>query len=73
MKMNYDRATDTLLIVLTSRPIEETEEIRTGILADIDKSGSLVSLEILNASRNVEAFQELISSVNPVAVALEMQ
>ena len=68
MKLNYDQATDTLLIVLSHNPIEETEEIRTGILADIDQSGSLVSLEILNASRKVEAFKELVSGSQPLAL-----
>ena len=68
MKLNYDQATDTLLIVLSHNPIEETEEIRTGILADIDQSGSLVSLEILNASRKVEAFKELVSGAQPLAL-----
>ncbi len=68
MKLNYDQATDTLLIVLSHNAIEETEEIRTGILADIDQSGSLVSLEILNASRKVEAFKELVSGGQPLAL-----
>ena len=68
MKLNYDQATDTLLIVLSHNAIEETEEIRTGILADIDQSGSLVSLEILNASRKVEAFKELVSGAQPLAL-----
>ena len=70
MKLNYDQATDTLLIVLSHNAIEETEEIRTGILADIDQSGSLVSLEILNASRKVDAFQELLASHAPVELEM---
>ena len=33
MKLTYDKETDTLLIVLKSKAIDETEEIRPGILA----------------------------------------
>jgi len=72
MKLHYDRETDTLLIVLTSQPVDETEEIRPGVLADLDAQGALVSLEILNASRKVEAFSQLLKSSPAPAVALEM-
>ncbi len=70
MKLTYDKESDTLLLVLTKNQIEETEEVRPGILADIDKSGSLVSLEILNASRKVDTLNELIASHSPVKVEL---
>ena len=68
MKLTYDKESDTLLLVLTKNQIEETEEVRPGILADIDKSGALVSLEILNASRKVDTLKELIASHSPVQV-----
>ena len=45
MKLTYDKETDTLLIVLKSKAIDETEEIRPGVLADLDETGALVSLE----------------------------
>ena len=60
MKLDYDKETDTLLIILSERRIEETEEIRTGVIADFDKSGSLVSLEILNASKKVESLNKVM-------------
>ncbi len=66
MKLSYDKETDTLLIVLTKNSIEETEEVRPGVLADLDESGALVSLEILNASRKVDTLSELIASHAPV-------
>jgi uncharacterized protein YuzE len=70
MKLTYDKESDTLLLVLTKNAIEETEEIRPGILADIDKGGSLVSLEILNASRKVDTLKELIASHSPIEVEM---
>ena len=41
MKLTYDKETDTLLIVLKSSAITETEEVRPGVLADLDASGAL--------------------------------
>ena len=60
MKLKYDKETDTLLIILSEYKIDETEEIRTGVIADFDKSGSLVSIEILNASKKVESLNEVM-------------
>jgi nucleoid-associated protein YejK len=37
MKLHYDRETDTLLIALTSQQVDETEEIRPGVLVDWDE------------------------------------
>ena len=60
MKLSYERETDTLLITLSHQEIEETDEIRPGVLADFDQSSGLVSLEILNASRKVEDLFPLV-------------
>lgn len=70
MKLTYDKETDTLLIVLKSNAIDETEEIRPGVLADLDATGSLVSMEILNASRKVDALKELLASHAPVELEM---
>jgi uncharacterized protein YuzE len=70
MKLTYDKETDTLLIVLKSNAIDETEEIRPGVLADLDAAGALVSLEILNASRKVDTLKELLASHSPVALEM---
>jgi uncharacterized protein YuzE len=45
---------------------DETEEIRPGVLADLDENGALVSLEILNASSMVDALNELLAKRSPV-------
>ncbi|HEY5043237.1 MAG TPA: DUF2283 domain-containing protein [Verrucomicrobiae bacterium] len=70
MKLTYDKETDTLLIVLTKRTIDETEEIRPGVLADLDETGALVSLEILNASSKVDTLKELLASHLPVELEM---
>ena len=66
MKLTYDKETDTLLIVLKSSTITETEEVRPGVLADLDEDGALVSMEVLNASRKVETLNDLLASHLPV-------
>src|SRR6266496_22275 len=66
MKLCYDKETDTLLVVLTNKAIDETEEIRPGVLVDLDENGALVSLEILNASSKVDALNELLAKRSPV-------
>lgn len=66
MKLTYDKETDTLLLVLTQKAIDETEEIRPGVLANLDEKGALVSLEILNASSKVDALNELLAKRLPV-------
>jgi uncharacterized protein YuzE len=70
MKLTYDKETDTLLIVLKSKAIDETEEIRPGVLADLDETGALVSLEILNASHKVDTLKELLASHSPVELEM---
>lgn len=54
MKITYDKHTDTLVMTLRAgAAIAESEEVRPGIIADYGDDGRLVSLEILDASRNV--------------------
>ncbi|MCK4417825.1 MAG: DUF2283 domain-containing protein [Candidatus Latescibacteria bacterium] len=53
MRVIYDQKTDTLTIVLGEAPVAESDEDKPGIILDYDASGSIVSLEILDASRRV--------------------
>ncbi len=69
MKLRYDKETDTLVITLRNNEIDETEEIRAGVLADLDRDGNLVSLEVLNASKKVDSINELIYGSNVLALS----
>ncbi len=57
MKVIYDKVTDTLSIVLRKGRIVESDEPRPGLILDYDKSGRLLSLEILDASEQVHGAQ----------------
>jgi uncharacterized protein YuzE len=54
MKVTYDRETDTLSVILREGvQVAESDEDKPGVILDYDEEGSLVSLEILDASRRV--------------------
>jgi uncharacterized protein YuzE len=54
MKIRYDQDVDALNIILNQESlVDESDEARPGIILDYDKSGELVSIEILNASEHM--------------------
>lgn len=53
MKVKYDPEVDVLSIVLSDAPVEESDEDKPGVILDYDKSGDLVGLEILDASKRM--------------------
>ncbi len=50
MKVKYDKEADILYIKLSDLPIKESDEDKPGIILDYAADGSIVGLEILNAS-----------------------
>ena len=54
MKARYDQATDTLTLILRDAPVAESDEDKPGVILDYGEDGSLVSLEVLDASKRVE-------------------
>lgn len=67
MKLNYYPDTDSLYIDLSEKPSAESLEVSEGIVLDYDASGSLVGIDIDNASKKVE-LKELILSKLPATV-----
>ncbi len=53
MKVRYDPDVDVLSIVLSDAPVEESDEDKPGVILDYDKSGNVVGLEILDASKRM--------------------
>lgn len=54
MKLNYYPDTDSLYIDLSSKPSTESREVSEGVVLDYDASGSLVGIDIDNASKKLE-------------------
>lgn len=53
MKVKYDPEVDVLSILLSDAPVEESDESKPGVILDYDKSGNVVGLEILEASKRM--------------------
>ena len=54
MRITYDTEVDVLRILFSNAAIEESDEERPGIVLDFDKSGNMVGMEILDASKRME-------------------
>jgi uncharacterized protein YuzE len=54
MKILYDPEVDVLRITFSNAPVEESDEEKPGIILDFDKSGNVVGMEVLDASRRME-------------------
>ena len=52
--MTYDVEVDALSLILHDAPVEESDEVRPGVISDYDVAGNVVGLEILNASKRVD-------------------
>jgi uncharacterized protein YuzE len=59
MKIGYYSDTDSLYIDLSEHPSVESREVSAGIILDYAADGSLVGIDIDNASRKVQ-LQRLI-------------
>lgn len=64
MKLQYDREADALIILLRDADIQESDELRPGIIVDLAANGDVVRLEILDASRQIEGLDALELAIN---------
>ena len=54
MKIKYDQEVDILLIELSDSDIYESDESKPGVILDYDTEGSIVRIEILDASKQTK-------------------
>jgi uncharacterized protein YuzE len=54
MKVKYDKEVDVLYIVFSEKKIIESDEDKPGVILDYDKDGSIVGIEILDASKKMK-------------------
>ena len=53
MKVIYDPETDTLSVVFAAGQVVESDEGKPGVILDYGTDGSLLSVEILDASQRM--------------------
>lgn len=61
MRLKLDRESDALYFRLDEDKIDESEEVRPGVILDYDKDGRVVGVEFLNIA--ARATQEELSSL----------
>jgi uncharacterized protein YuzE len=54
MKVSYDEEVDVLRIRFSTRPVEESDEDKPGVIIDYDADGNVVGLEVLDASKRMD-------------------
>jgi len=54
MKADYDRKVDVLTVIFSEALVEESDEIKPGVIVDFDAAGNVVGLEILDASQRIQ-------------------
>ena len=67
MRINYYPETDSLYIDLSSKPSVDSREVSDGIVLDYGEDGTLVGIDIDEASTKLE-IKELILSKLPAKV-----
>jgi uncharacterized protein YuzE len=60
MEIIYDKVADALSIRLSREKIEDSDEIKSGIILDYGKKGDLVGIELLNFSHREINLNQLI-------------
>ena len=63
MKLNYYPETDSLYIDLSEQPSAESKEVSEGVVLDYDAKGSLVGIDIDNASTKVALGKLILSNL----------
>lgn len=63
MKINYDKIADAIYISLRKSEVAKTMKVNDNMVVDLDKSGSIVGVEFLSASKFGDAVKTIEESV----------
>lgn len=69
MKFHYYAETDSLYIELSDKPSVDSQEMKPGIVLDLDEDGNLVGIDIDHASKKVNLTKLEIDSIPLTQVA----
>lgn len=62
MKVTYDRETDVLYIQFKTEQVTESDEDKSGeMIVDYAENGSIIGIEVLNASEKLSLIQKFDS------------
>lgn len=53
MKIKYDKENDIVVIVFSENAIADSDESKPGLIFDYSDDGSIVSIEVMNASKQM--------------------
>ena len=53
MKIKYDKEVDILYIQFSDKKVGESDEEKPGIILDYDNEGTIIGIEVLNASKKM--------------------
>lgn len=51
MKLEFDPIADALYLEISDHDVEESEEIKPGVILDYDAAGNVVGIEVLSVSK----------------------
>jgi len=71
MKIKYDQEVDVLRILWGNDPIEESDEEQAGVILDYNEQGKVIGLEILQASEQVDDWNDLEGFLPPENFVLD--
>lgn len=46
MQLHYDKVTDAIYLQIAEEPVVDSEEVRPGVVLDLDAQGNVVAIEI---------------------------
>lgn len=63
MKIRYDKNTDSAYVALKKGAYSHSKKITNEIVVDVDKKGSAIGIEILEASKTISGFKPGASKI----------
>ncbi len=63
MKAKYDAENDALYVRFSDDDVVDTEEMRPGIMIDLDVDGRIIAIELLDASEHLAPGADLTKMI----------